>query len=116
MKKNKHIGPSFDELLKEEGTLEAAELAAIKKEKNNTNRNGQNNRLRGTIILFRLMLINSCLYLLQSFQCIYPFFIKKPFCFPFLIQANNCITHKLSHSWVTFKHSYPVINRNLLFD
>jgi|GEM_PF-5291295 len=31
MKKNKHIGPSFDELLKEEGTLEAAELAAIKK-------------------------------------------------------------------------------------
>ena len=31
MTKNKHIGPSFDELLKEEGTLEAAELAAIKK-------------------------------------------------------------------------------------
>lgn len=31
MKKNKHIGPRFDELLKEEGTLEAAELAAIKK-------------------------------------------------------------------------------------
>lgn len=31
MVKNKHIGPSFDELLKEEGTLEAVELAAIKK-------------------------------------------------------------------------------------
>jgi predicted XRE-type DNA-binding protein len=31
MTKNKYIGPSFDELLKEEGTLEAAELAAIKK-------------------------------------------------------------------------------------
>jgi hypothetical protein len=31
MTKNKHIGSSFDELLKEEGTLEAAELAAIKK-------------------------------------------------------------------------------------
>lgn len=29
--KNKHIGPSFDELLKAEGTLEAVELAAIKK-------------------------------------------------------------------------------------
>jgi antitoxin HicB len=26
-----YIGPNFDELLKEEGTLEAAELAAIKK-------------------------------------------------------------------------------------
>lgn len=31
MTKNKHFGSSFDELLKEEGTLEAAELAAIKK-------------------------------------------------------------------------------------
>ncbi len=31
MIKNKYIGPSFDEILKEEGTLEVAELAAIKK-------------------------------------------------------------------------------------
>lgn len=30
MTKNKHIGPRFDDILKEEGTLEAAELAAIK--------------------------------------------------------------------------------------
>ena len=28
---NKHIGPNFDDILKEEGTLEATELAAIKK-------------------------------------------------------------------------------------
>jgi len=28
--KNKHIGPRFDDILKEECTLEAAELAAIK--------------------------------------------------------------------------------------
>lgn len=31
MIKNKYIGPSFDEILKDEGTLEVAELAAIKK-------------------------------------------------------------------------------------
>ena len=31
MTKNKHIGPRFDDILKEEGTLETAELAAIKK-------------------------------------------------------------------------------------
>lgn len=30
MTKNKHIGPDFDDILREEGTLEAAELAAIK--------------------------------------------------------------------------------------
>jgi len=30
MKKNKHIGPDFDDILREEGTLETAELAAIK--------------------------------------------------------------------------------------
>jgi antitoxin HicB len=30
MTKNKHLGSSFDDLLREEGTLEAAELAAIK--------------------------------------------------------------------------------------
>jgi len=29
MTKNKHLGSSFDDLLREEGTLEAAELAAI---------------------------------------------------------------------------------------
>ena len=28
--KNKHIGPRFDDILKGEGTLESAELAAIK--------------------------------------------------------------------------------------
>ena len=28
--KNKHIGPRFDDILKEEGTLESAELAVIK--------------------------------------------------------------------------------------
>jgi hypothetical protein len=31
MTKNKYIGKRFDEMLKEEGTLEATELAAIKK-------------------------------------------------------------------------------------
>jgi|GEM_PF-67582 len=31
MKKNKYIGPSFDDLLKQEGTLEAASLAAVNK-------------------------------------------------------------------------------------
>ena len=31
MIKNKHIGPNFDEILQEEGTLEKTELAAIKK-------------------------------------------------------------------------------------
>lgn len=31
MTKNKHIGPNFDDILREEGTLETAELAAIKK-------------------------------------------------------------------------------------
>jgi predicted XRE-type DNA-binding protein len=31
MTKNRYIGPNFDDILKEEGTLEKAELAAIKK-------------------------------------------------------------------------------------
>jgi len=31
MSKNKYIGPNFDDILKKEGTLEKAELAAIKK-------------------------------------------------------------------------------------
>lgn len=30
MTKNKHLGPDFDDILREEGTLETAELAAIK--------------------------------------------------------------------------------------
>lgn len=31
MTKNKYVGPRFDDVLREEGTLEATELAAIKK-------------------------------------------------------------------------------------
>ena len=30
MTKNKHLGPDFDDILREEGTLKVAELAAIK--------------------------------------------------------------------------------------